>query len=713
MPTPATSATQGRRTLPSVDSLLADRSLDVNPENDPRVLMAGNPTGQEKTGVPREIRRDARQVAIWTNEHYQHMLAQREYLERLWIRAESYMEGFHYFRMNKLGHWVPVPRKEGEIRSTVPMLRSIYRRELGRFTENVLAVQAFPRSPTNPLGFFKAKRAEAMVNAWQEEIDFADSFTEWSSQMLYYSMSGLYRYVDPTRRQVFTEAWPAWELFPIPWNAQRDSQLQGVQRVALMTREWLDQNLGPDAAALAGRHTHAGPRVGTAPIGNSVGSSFTKRSEDAALVKWVWLLPTKDIPSGQHYILVEDQMFGYQATDMQGNPITGELSQGKLPIEFGRYSQQQGNWYGISCLCSALGAQAEADRQWSKIVRRSRLANGLMFINDEVVDMSEVHADESNFIRINGGAYGSQMKFFDVVPPAPTSTDVGVSLNLSQELGRMAVGHDSDLIFGRAEGRVESGPLGRILNTNSQAPIAPVFSKIRRSLQNTYEGVLDMLSKVWPEDKRISTVGVYDMPSELVVSAQDRPSSKDVFVRPAPLMASGRQEMLNILFAMRQAIGDDKKPMITDGEFRRGLASLGLNPPGLSMVSEKEERIKARVAALFGDGQRPGDFFTDELDAKLLRAEDPVALMEALKSRVLDTGFRAAASKDVKKSFYQVMEYIRKTMLDPAGRGRLDENLDGEATTARRMEETLDAIEQDPSTFDGLMQSEGIPLGIL
>jgi hypothetical protein len=325
--------------------------------------------------------------------------------------------------------------------------------------------------------------------------------------------------------------------------------------------------------------------------------------------------------------------------------------------------------------------------------------------------MSLIQADESNIIPINGGAYGSQMRYYDAVPPAPATPEVGASLTLAQNLGRMAVGHDSDLIFGRAEGRVESGPLGRILNTNAQAPIAPVFDKIRRCLQNTYESVLDMIVKVWPPDKRINTVGLYDMPGEIAVSREARPTSEDVFVRPAPLMASGRQEMMNILFMMRQAIGDDKKPMISDGEFRRGLASLGLNPPGISMVSEKEERIKQRVAALYGNGQEPGRFVTDPIDADMLKSEDPFALMEALTNRVLDPGFRASASPKVKAAFKGVMNYVRQNMMDQRASGRMDENLDAEATVARQMEEALDAVEQDPSNFDGLFQVDGLPLG--
>jgi hypothetical protein len=129
------------------------------------------------------------------------------------------------------------------------------------------------------------------------------------------------------------------------------------------------------------------------------------------------------------------------------------------------------------------------------------------------------------------------------------------------------------------------------------------------------------------------------------------------------------------------------------------------------MVSEKEERIKQRVAALYGNGQEPGRFVTDPIDADMLKSEDPFALMEALTNRVLDPGFRASASPKVKAAFKGVMNYVRQNMMDQRASGRMDENLDAEATVARQMEEALDAVEQDPSNFDGLFQVDGLPLG--
>lgn len=684
----------------------------ISPENDPRLKGPNIPSSDDIPSLPKDIRRDAKQISGWTREHLEHSISSREHLERMWIRVESYMEGFHYFVIDRTGQWRPKAVAEGEVRSTVPHMRNIYRRELGRFTENILTVQGFPRSPNNPMAFYEAQRAAVMINAWQEEIDFTDVYEEWISDTLYYGLSALYHYGDPFRQQVFPESWPAWELHPIPWNATRDNELQGFMRAKLMSRDWIEQNLGKQAAEKAGRTSRFGPRVGTAPIGNAIGSTWGGRNHESAEVMWVWLLPSKQIPSGQHYILVEDEMFGYQATDQQGQPITGALSTGKFPFELLRYTKHSNNFYGMSCLASVLGAQAEADRAWSKVVRASRLRDGLMFYKDDAFDTNDLFNYDNQCIPYDEGAYGKPEEFIKIVPPAPLGAEVGATLTISQEMGRQAVGHESDLLRGKAEGRVESGPAARILHVNAQSPIAPTFTRVRRGLKNHFKAVLPKLNEVWPDNKRISVIGQYDLPSELTLTKEGRPDPENVILQPSPLMPAGKMENFNLLLQLRQMAGDDKKPEISSAEFRRGLASIGMNPPGLSIVSKKDQRIRQRVAELFNDGQTPGKFFNDDVERDLIVLEDVEALHDALVEKILDPGFRASASDEVKTAFLEVLKDVRKPLLQGGETDdRFDENLDLEAHDARRAEEFLDGVEQDPNSVDGIMTHQGVPIG--
>lgn len=683
----------------------------VDPSKDPRLLGKNIPSSKDIPSAPKDIRKDADQIVKWVREHIQYSSANREHLERLWVRAESYMDGFHYFTLDMTGIWRSLPKRRDEIRATVPHLRGIYRRELGRFTENTLTVQAFPKSYKNPSAFYKANRAEVMVNAWQDETDFADVFADHASQLIYYGLSGLYRFVDKFRKQAFVEAWPAWELHPLPWNANKDTELQGFFRVKLMPKDWIEQNIGERAAKLAGKSARIGTRVGGMSAGRGASGNLGGKAIEAGEVVWGWLLPTQEIPSGMKFLIVEDEMFGFQSTDEKGNPITGELATGVLPIEFSRYTNQQNSWYGMGALPTALGSQAEADRSWSKIVRSSRLKDGILFYDDSVVDKDDMFNDDMQMIPYGKGTYGVNEKFFDIIPPIPSNSDVGATLGLADDMGKKAIGHESDILFGKAEGRVESGPAARILNVNAQAPIAPTFGRLKRALVKTYSGILDMISEVWPDDKKISVIGQYELPNEITLSREDRPASSDIIFRPAPLLPSGRAEMVNILFQLRNMVSDTNTPMITDAEFRRGLIQVGMQPPGMKFVNLQDQRIRQKVGLLFNDGKTPGDIISDQFDMVMLSLEDNKAFTKALIDKMLEPGFRTSASNEVKKAFLKVLQTLRDDQLEgPRNAERFDENLDGEAFDAQKMEETLDAVEQDPTTVDGQFQQDGLPV---
>lgn len=697
-------------TLSIEDILNSDNG--INPEQDPRLKPGAIPSSSNIPSLPKEIRRDAHEIAQWTIEHINSARAQRQYLERYWIRTESYMEGFHYFDIDPMtGQWRPKPRKPNEVRATVQLLRSTYRRELGRFVENILSVTGIARSPMNPMAFYEAKRAETMVNAWQEEVDFADTYVDFVGDILYYGRAFLYRYADKFRKQVYCESWPAWELFPIPWNATKDCQLQGFSRVKLMPREWIEQNFGKAAASKASYQGTVGPRVGGSSIGNAIGGAFSGKGSECAEVVWTWLLPTMEIPSGQKYIIVGDEMFGFQATDPNGRPVTGELANGKFPGNFCQYTKQKGNWYGMSAMAPVLGAQAEADRQWSKICRSARFRNGLAFVKDDAVDFNDLFSDETEFVPVNSQAYGEFDNFLKIIPPVPNSGDVGAALNLSTEMGRMAVGHESDIILGKAEGRTESGPLGNILNVNARAPLAPTMQGLWTCLHNNFQGVLPMLGQVWKPEKRVSVVGQYNLPREMTVT-KNPPKSENVLLLPSPLIPGGKTEMMNLLFSLRQVRGDHQGPIITEAEFKRSLHAMNMSPPGLQIATEKDMRIAQRLSELFNDGQTPGKFFTDPADMAVLMLEDPRELSDAIKNMLLDPGFRGSASVEVKGAFLKILKQIRNEgLVGDGGTGdRFDENLDLEAHDSRMMEETIDAVEQDPMSLDGQFAPGGVPV---
>lgn len=441
-----------------------------------------------------------------------------------------------------------------------------------------------------------------------------------------------------------------------------------------------------------------------------MGRAVSGSNELEGRICWVWLLPTTEVPTGQHYALVEDEMFAYQRHDSKGKPI---INGGKLPVRLVRYAKQQGNWYGMGLLPTVLGAQFEVDRANSKQVQGAVLNNGILFVNDERVDMNLFTGDFLPIIPFDADAYGSDGKLFEIVPPAPQTRDVGASIQLGIEHGRMAAGHESEILFGRAEGRVESGPLGRILNVNAQAPLAPTMRRIEKVLGQTFHDVLDKITEVWPDKKKIRVIGEFDVVTELVIEKEGRPTSRDVLLRPFPMLPAGRLETYNQLLTLRQMPGDDKKPLIDANEFKRGMMAIGMSPPGVELTSDEDDRIRQRVLRLFGDGKKPGPFLNSNIERTLLRSENITKLHDELVNKILDPGWMSISSPEVQKAFVEALKFVTEIKLgDPLANSGFDASDDAEDFDARKQEEFFDAAEQRNDTADGQFQSvDGLPEG--
>src|SRR6185295_4235502 len=103
---------------------------------------------------------------------------------------------------------------------------------------------------------------------------------------------------------------------------------------------------------------------------------------------------------------------------------------------------------------------------------------GMLIYRSDYLDADDAENADRDILPMEGGAYGVDEEYVRVIPPVADSPEFGGAVGMAQEMGRAAAGHESDILFGKAEGRVESGPLGRILNVNAQAPLSPTFRNI-------------------------------------------------------------------------------------------------------------------------------------------------------------------------------------------------------------------------------------------
>lgn len=662
----------------------------TSPQSD---LISRVPATKDATSLPKEDRADLKSISKWFRDQFERSMTQRRRIARNWVAVRSIMEGYHYYTINSYGVWSIIPPKPGEIRAVTGLMYATYRRELGRLVDNVMTVSVVPKSTKNGSAFYKADRAQIMLNSWNDEADMDMVWDEFSQHHCMWGMSALYHYEHQDTMRV--EAVPAPELFPIPYYAVSDMSLDGIQRSKIVNRAWIEDHV-PEAA-----HKISKSRSGLSETALYITEDVGQWGEytDAALAVWIWMNPSPWAPQGFHALMIEDEIFRYRPSPY-------------IPFEISRYDKHPSRWYGVSLCEKLIAPQKEENRQYTEIIKTSRFNKGRLFVDDETFNINDLGDSDQQIIRMSDAAYMGQRDPFKYFPPTPVGRDVDKVMGLAEMDANRAAGHESDIIRGKAEGRTESGPSIGILNTNAKAPITPCLQRMYRALRKTYPHVLDGISRLWPEEKRIATIGSEDMANEMTLGKDQRPTSEDVIIKPGPIMPMGRSEMVNLIMAMRNMPSDDQGPVITVSEFKRAMRQAGMIPPGVDSVDIKVQRITQRLDELYGDGRQPGFDPTDREFAQLEQYEDHRRSIELIKNRMLHPSFRdeQVTSPQVRKAFIDLLKLHMEFESGAAGAAD-DLGLEIEKQDAASQEDFLDIQAQDRTNNDGIMTLDGVPIG--
>lgn len=653
------------------------------------------PKAADVTSMPRKDRRDLKALAKWFHEQFTKGMAVRRRVARNWIAVRSIMEGYHYYKINAYGVWSIIPKRQGEIRAVTGLMYAAYRRELGRLVDNVISVSVLPRSARNGMAFYKADRGQVMLNAWNEEIDIEQIWDEFSQHHLFWGMSALYRWADEQRLQYRVEAVPGPELLPIPYYVTSDVHLDGIMRSKIVSRQWVEDNV-PEATDKLSKQ-RGGMSESTLYITEDVGQ--WGREEDAATATWIWMMPSKGLPQGLHALMIEDEIYRYEPSS-------------DIPFEISRYDKHPSRWSGVGFCEKLIAPQKEENRQYTDIIKTARFNKGRLFVDEETFNINDLANSDQQIIKTSDAAYMGQRRPYDYFAPQSSGSDVGAVMQIAEMDANRASGHESGILRGQAEGRTDSGPSISILNANAKSPLVPALSRMHRALSRTYPHVLDGISKLWPVDKRVTVIGSQDMPQEIVLGKDNRPSSKEVIIKPGPILPMGRSEMVNLLMTWRQMRADDNKPVLTIAEFKRAMRHAGMIPPGVDSVDVVEQRILQKLDELFNDGKTPGININDRNFYEIEKFEDHRRSIELIKRRMLQPAFRdqQIASIAVQQAFRNLLDiHIQFEMGAPGAAD--DIGLELEKVDALQQEQFLDIQAQDRFSNDGVMSLDGLPIG--
>lgn len=679
-------------------------------------IAMSTPATDAPGGIPRADQRSAKKLSQFLWNNYQEGLRLRKKHHMRWLKVQSIMRGVHYFS-TKGGIYREIPRKPEW--ATTPIMAPRYRLELGRLNANRIGVTAIPRVGRGSRVFYKARDAQVALETWIDEIDLNSQADTTNQNLLFYGTVGMYLYADAFREQVYFVPIPADELFPIPYYATNPDEMEGIQRVHHVSKGWAERqdeiyerDHGKPPPKLMAR------AIGKMSMEHSV-RQYGRKDEDAAVAMSSWMKATPNTPGGEFAFMLGEEMYRYVSGKDQNGKSLAMPPNGRLPIEIVYYNKRPDDWWGDGFCEAQIAPQLESNRQFTSILKSSQWNRPFVAYNTEAFRGTDIQTSESPLIPFESAA-------FDVntrppllsVPGMPINRDVGVIMEMAERFADKAAGHESSILVGVQEKRTEGGPATSLLNANAQMPLQPTLDRLHTGYKNIFPEALDMIRTVWPNNKRVRTMGMHNVAREFVMQREDIPASEDVVLIPAPLLADGRNAQLQMLFRLRTMPQDDgTTPELSSAEFRRGLFQLGFHPPGIDIISEPEQRILWRVMMLIGDGKKSEISPAGQLDPETgqpsdrqLAMEDHKLAVELFKKFILDPAYHTY-SPLVRKNLIAEQRYHMSFI---HGANRAPDNFDDDVidADAAMMELNLESAELDLETEEGLVTIAGQPIGL-
>jgi hypothetical protein len=583
----------------------------------------------------------------------------------------------------------------------------MYTHVLGMLNSNSVGVSAIPTSSSSQ-SVYQSRRAEDILNGWIRETDFISSFDEGNQVLLQEGMFAYHPYIDQFRKEVFVRVFPQSELFPIPYDARTWNDLHGLIHATVVTKQWLElqdalfemQTGRPPIRKMADKAKGIETGLHLATPGVAIGTGHGKI--DGAVAKTIWMRKTEQVPSGEYLFMINDEVFRHAV----GKEQTGQiLYNGEIPCYPVYYDKIQKDFWGPGLCERMIPQQLSQNRALTDVAISSKRNKPFTAVNSDLIAINDIQDEDDALIPFRGNAMTSNSPFRQPAYHFPATTvgrDTFGVLQFGNEMADRAVGLRSGIAFGQQEGRTESGPATSILAQNATAPLNSAMGRHALALSKVYVNVLDFLRHAWPPEKTLRISGPNNVGREIKVLTEQMPWSKDTIIRPRPIVAGGRQQMLSMLFGLKQLPGPDGKQgtEITNQELRQSIYEMELMPPGLQMFNTAEARIQTRINQLIGDGQQPGIQPSDATQPsdKMMLEKHRLA-MEMLKDAILDDSFESY-SPLVQKALMTQLDFHRQWgMRSTEDPNNFDDDV--EKLESLQMEQFLAAAEADLETPEG------------
>lgn len=666
-------------------------------------------------GVPQRFMHDAERLGSFFTEQVERHQQGRSHHIRRWMAARSIMAGIHEFDIDAAGGWVPLAQRNrrGHRKARTPLMMSRYRREMGRLTSNHVGatVIAVGTNAEDADAHYMIKRGQAVLDNWLEEVSAQRVYKRSVIYLLHFGLVGLERDIDPVGKKYLFTALPGCELFPIPYDAKSWEEMDGLIHVTFKPKQWLEaqdtrtelmtgQKPAIPLATLAGRQ-----QIGLHVASRSLvcGYSLAGDHDEGAAVTRIWLKKGDTFPDGFSATMVGDRLVQYETRPDKALP------EGVIPVE-PVYYVETCEWSGTGLCPELVSPQLESNRQWDTVVKSARRNMPMCLVDSPgQVKMTDIRDTPDGKVPFRSQGFEPHRR--PPVYPVPANQvgrDQLLALERTEFLADAAAGHESALISGRQEGRTEGGPATQMLSARADAPLEPILGDYAAAFTNTFRGVLRRSREIWPEERVLPLIGPEQTGQAIRITKEQIPTDEQVKIMPFPMVASGRSELLNVVFKLRSMQNTDGSFELNSREFRTALAALGLALPGIELIKPAERRIRWRIGRLINDGQKPA-MPPLRMRYRQLDYENHDLAFELLREALLDDGFWSY-SQQVQAVLVEELEYHQnhRAGLVNSGPDIFDDSQ--ERHEIQQVDDHMHAVEQD-ETAAGLFQAGGMPIG--
>lgn len=425
---------------------------------------------------------------------------------------------------------------------------------------------------------------------------------------------------------------PPWELIPIPPNPTEDTDVRGIIRIRIVPIDWVQalRNVPAKKSKVWGEMEKYTAPVGEVPTGSrkdnfttfgqvtstgDLSSSLSNSKSDKANVDLVEFAEIWLEDSSGH---LEEYMI--YAGDKLLHRTAYKQQKLYMPISVVNDIKTGGFW-GRSFVSTQIPLNTELEYSIGQMFQtvQDMDAYGVLLEPTTLGIPKEALRGEDGIKRLR---YEPDYSMKDLRPemlqPVKPNVFAIKAISLGLEIAEKVANQPTELMKGKAPGRVDSNAALGFLYETSNMPLTSTAASIALGVSRCYRSILGLMGSAWDSQKVISVSMLDDaiagvrldaVSGQMSLESNPLPMPDEVIITVGAAMPKSKeQEKLELVEALKNNI-------IDTFEYRIEVRKRGLDvPTGGEIEWQNYRRSVLENILLFGDGKTPGQVIVSDSD---------------------------------------------------------------------------------------------------